>query len=692
MSQQSTTTAPSAADYEAIRNTVARYCFAIDDKDWSSLSSIFTLDADAEYPFPGGSLKGVKTMKDTIRKRLENVTSHHALTAQTIDIDAGDWTAKVKTYFTGTHFGKNDQQGKSSTAYGMLSILAIVATAASATSVKTSNGTVKGGRCSSSESDYFLSIPFADPPIGELRYQAPQAFSGSYNGILDGTKQAPSCYQFGTNDILSGPQSEDCLYLNIYTPPNTTSTTALPVKLWLYGGAFKIGGSSDPLYNGCFSSTDAVVVTVNYRLGPLGYLALENTTLSGNYGVLDQLQAIRWVHDNIAAFGGDPKQILLFGQSAGAMSSFVLATLPEVKSLVNAVVMESGGGIDFPTISTAQSFHENFVNALNCSATDVDCLRSKTPAQLNSTFNQMPASGNAFVFSLHDWSGAAFPWGPVAGSPLFPVQPSQAGVNVPAIFGSNSLEGSIFVLETFGVTGISNLTNKDYLDFLNVNFGSFASTISQEYPLSSFNNSVFEAMSIVVRDYTFRCPAYRGASLAAARGVPVWTYIFNQTPSCPWAEGQPSDSLRLLGASHTAEIAFVFGEVSGLPQPNGNCSFDEGERNISAYMQSSWTNMARNASPGDWPNFSPNSTLGINFQDDAIMPGPVDYTMCTFWDKIDLAVLKAAGASNTTIAGNGSSTTANPATYEGGASMASASMLYSLAPVVIVVLSAMYYF
>ncbi|KAF2233465.1 carboxylesterase type b [Viridothelium virens] len=576
--------------------------------------------------------------------------------------------------------------------HSRLSTLAIVATAASATIVKTSNGTVQGGRCSSSESDYFLSIPFADPPVGELRYQAPQAFSGSYNGILNGTKQAPSCYQFGTSDILSGPQSEDCLYLNIYTPANITSTTALPVKVWLYGGAFEIGGSSDPLYNGCFSSTDAIVVTLNYRLGPLGYLALENTTLSGNYGVLDQLQAIRWVHDNIAAFGGNPKQILLFGQSAGAMASFALATLPGITSLVNAVVMESGGGIDFPTISTAQAFHEEFVNALNCSVTDVACLRSRTPAQLNSTFNQLPASGNGFVFSLHDWSGAAFPWGPVVGSPLFPVQPSQVGVRIPAIFGSNSLEGSIFVLETFGAAGISNLTNKDYLDFLNVNFGSFALTISQQYPLSSFNNSVLQAMSIVVRDYTFRCPACRGASLAAAKGLPVWTYIFNQTPSCPWAEGQPSDSLRLLGASHTAEIPFVFGEVSGLPQPNGHCSFTEGERNISAYMQNAWTNLTRNATPGDWPDFSPNSTLGVTFQDGSIILGPVDYTMCTFWDKIDMAMLKVAGASNTTAGVNGSNTTAIPATYEGGASMASASMLYSLAPVVLVVFGVIYCF
>ena len=95
------------------------------------------------------------------------------------------------------------------------------------------------------------------------------------------------------------------LYLNVYAPANATSDSRLPVKIWLYGGAFINGGSTSPLYNGCFASGDAIIVTVNYRLGPLGYLALENTTLSGNYGLLDQLQAIAWVHENIAAFGGN---------------------------------------------------------------------------------------------------------------------------------------------------------------------------------------------------------------------------------------------------------------------------------------------------------------------------------------------------------------------------------------------------
>ena len=190
--------------------------------------------------------------------------------------------------------------------------------------ISTSNGTVQGDKCSTTDSNYFLAIPFADPPVGELRFQGPQPYSGSYNGTLDGTQPAPFCYQFGNSGIEEGAQSEDwykisraithpsfaneagSLYLNVYAPANATSESKLPVQLWLYGGAFVTGASTSPLYDGCFASNDAVIVTANYRLGPLGYLALENTTLSGNYGVLDQLQAIEWVHDNIIAFGGNP--------------------------------------------------------------------------------------------------------------------------------------------------------------------------------------------------------------------------------------------------------------------------------------------------------------------------------------------------------------------------------------------------
>ena len=247
----------------------------------------------------------------------------------------------------------------------------------------------------------------------------------------------------------------------------------------------------------------------------------------------------------------------------------------------------------------------------------------------------------------------------------------------------------------FGATGSQNLTPKDYADFLTVNFGSFASEVNQQYPLTSYNNSVFQAISIVMRDFTFRCSAYRGASLAAAKGLPVWTYSFNQTPSCPWDEGQGTQELKILGPTHTAEIPYVFGEVVGLPLPNGNCSFTAAERNISAFMDSAWTSMAGSAMPGDgWPGFLPNSSLGINFQN-GVVPGVVDYSMCAFWDKIDAAILQdATVVANGTFGFNGnstgvpwaassttgvsaSSTDSPPAAFSGGAGTLGASIALS---------------
>ena len=247
-----------------------------------------------------------------------------------------------------------------------------------------------------------------------------------------------------------------------------------------------------------------------------------------------------------------------------------------------------------------------------------------------------------------DRDGAEFGFGPVAESPLFPVQPSRVGVQVPAIFGSNGLEGSIFVLQSFG-SAAKDLSSTVYTDFLKVNFGPFATSVGERYPLSLFDNNVFEAMSIVVRDYLFRCTAYRGLNSATAKNLGAWTYSFNQTLTCPFVQGIPADDLELLGASHEAEIIFVFGEVDDLPQPNGNCNLSSGEKNISTYMRQTWTNMARNARPDEgWPNFSPKSSMGINFQNGLITPDVVDYSMCDFWDKLQTALLKATQSGNST--------------------------------------------
>ena len=305
---------------------------------------------------------------------------------------------------------------------------------------------------------------------------------------------------------------------------------------------------------------------------------------------------------------------------------------------------------------------------------------------MNTTYNELLGKSNGlrFAFTARDWSGAMFPWGPTVGTAPFYSQPVDTGIQVPAILGSNGLKGSIFVLGKYGAAGVANLTNKDYEDFLRTNFGSLAQRISQQYPLSLFDNSAYEAMSIVARDYTFRCSTYRAANFAAADNIPIWTYSFNQTPSCPFDVGVPDipEIINLIGPTHGSELPFVWGEVSNLPHPAGNCTLNAGEKTISAFMTSAWTSMARDRTPGHgWPAYSQNSTQGINFEDSRVLPGTVDYSMCTFWDQIHYALMKATSTDNSTAPANMTTMSTHlPSHATGGGSRNSAFMNYYFVP------------
>ena len=181
----------------------------------------------------------------------------------------------------------------------MLAYALLLAASAAAQSVTLPGGTLQGGTCESSGASYFYSVPFAQPPVGDLRFAPPQP----YNGTLgDATAPSPRCPQFGLQ-FIEYPYQEDCLYLDIWVPPNANN---VPVKYWIYGGGNTAGSTSNPTYNGCNLATDSVVVSVNYRLGPLGFLGLQNFGINGNMGIQDQLLGLSWVQDNIQAFGGDP--------------------------------------------------------------------------------------------------------------------------------------------------------------------------------------------------------------------------------------------------------------------------------------------------------------------------------------------------------------------------------------------------
>ncbi|KAI1212159.1 alpha/beta-hydrolase [Annulohypoxylon truncatum] len=523
---------------------------------------------------------------------------------------------------------------KSTTLAGLLALSSSVESKV----VRTSTGTFQGGKCSTTDVNYFFSIPYAKPPVGELRFAAPEPLGNSSRKVVNATAPAPSCMQFsGGLFDETNTQSEDCLFLDVWVP--ATPKPKLPVKVWLYGGSNEGGGVSDPTYNGCFSAQDSIVVSINYRLGPLGFLALEDLGLTGNYGLQDQLLALRWVKENIANFGGDPEKVLLFGESAGAFDSFTLSTLPEIPQLIRAVALESGGGRDLPTLADSKDWYSEFLHAMNCTTPDVSCLRSASTTAIKAAVKAMPAPSVMTVNTALANNGTRSSWTAVVDGKLVKQQPSAAGLRVPAIVGSNAAEGALFVLASYGAAAIQNtVTQTQYDEFLAYNFGPLAALVNETYSVArAFNGSVLKAMTEVTTDVSYRCPSRRALAQAEKNGVPVWSYRFSHVPSCGWYAGIKPAYIPYLGATHTSEIPFVFNFTTNMPPPDGNCTFTPAEQALSRDMSRAWTNLAEFGRPGDqstWPAWRSNGSVGV-VMDSVMKPGVVDYSACGFWDKVN---------------------------------------------------------
>ncbi|KAL7626531.1 hypothetical protein AAE478_003303 [Parahypoxylon ruwenzoriense] len=520
----------------------------------------------------------------------------------------------------------------------LVGLLALAGSAESKT-VRTRSGVVQGSKCVATDVDYFLSVPYAKPPVGDLRFAPPEPLNNTAYTVINATIPPPACPQFTVFFGELGIQNENCLFLNIWAPVSATSKSNLPVKVWLYGGSNEGGGVSNPLYNGCFSAVDSIVVSVNYRLGPLGFLALSDLGLTGNYGLMDQLLALRWVQENVRGFGGDPRKVLLFGESAGATDAFILSTLPEAPELIRAAALESGAGRDLATVADAQTWYSQFVTALNCSTPNVACLRAASPAGLQTAASTLPASDVVSVNSPLNFNGTRSAWTPLIDGKLLTEQPSTAGLKVPSIIGSNANEGSLFVLATYGEAALQQQLNQSsYDEFLTVNFGPLAARVNETYSVTSaFNGSVVDAMEVIVTDVSYKCPSYRALLQAEKNGIPVWSYQFAHSPSCTWHRLIAAAWLPALKATHTSEIPFVFNFTRAMPPPNGNCTFTQPEQNLSRTISRAWTNMAETGSPGDqntWPTWKSDERMGVVFND-AVEIARVNYTSCAFWDEIN---------------------------------------------------------
>jgi para-nitrobenzyl esterase len=451
--------------------------------------------------------------------------------------------------------------------------------------VQTQTGTVRG--LVTPDHRFFAGIPYAAPPVGPLRWQPP-APAQAWPGVRDATRTGPRCVQ-DASDLQMGRQtSEDCLSLNVWTPPPSERKRA--VMVWIHGGAF-INGSSG-IYDSrqLTSRGDIVVVTLNYRLGALGFLAhpaLGPAGAVGNYGFADQQAALRWVHDNIASFGGDPDAVTIAGESAGGMSVCDHLVAPASAGLFRAAIIQSGPCQAQLALPDAESASLDYARDAGCGdpRTVAACLRALPVAKLRKP---------VWYYRIGDDALS----GPVTGTAVLPVDPMVAiaegrAAKVPLLIGSNRDEFTLFVALQY-LRSKKSYALTQYPQLLSQTFGRDAQVVEARYPLARYGGNVPLAYSAAVTDGVFSCVADRIAQGMAARDR-VYFYEFND-------RGAPApDPLRTLpfpvGASHSLELRYLFA-IGGAP------ALDAGQQALSEQMIDSWSRFVRDRSPGDdWPAF-----------------------------------------------------------------------------------------
>lgn len=444
--------------------------------------------------------------------------------------------------------------------------------------VRTATGMVRGVV----ESDHrmFAGIPYAAPPVGPLRFRPP-APPVAWTGIRDATKPGPRCIQDPGVDPEFGKQSdEDCLNLNVWTPELTGSPR--PVMVWIHGGSFT--GGSGKIYDGRWLVTrDIIVVTINYRLGTLGFLAdpsLGPPGDVGNYGFQDQQAALRWVKDNIANFGGDPGKVTVAGESAGGMSVCDHLVAPGSKGLFRAAIIQSAPCGAQADLGTAERRSVEYSAQVGCAdpRTSAECLRALPVDKL-----RKPVS--FFTIGEDEMPG------PVTGSAALPVDPVTAiarndAARVPVLIGTNRDEFTLFVALQYLRLG-KVYTVDNYPDLLRETFGANAAAVGDRYPPRNYGGGVPSAYAAAVTDAVFSCVAER-MSDDLARTRPVYAYEFNDR------EAPAPKAMRTLpfpvGASHSLELRYIF-EVGGAEPMTPE------QQALSDQMLDYWSRFVTDAAP-----------------------------------------------------------------------------------------------
>ena len=494
--------------------------------------------------------------------------------------------------------------------------------------VATDKGPVEGR--TTGPVDEWLGIPYSKPPTGGLRWAPPEP-AASWTGVRGALSYGNRCTQPASGN---GPRvdSEDCLYLNVYAPSVIPAGKKLPVLFMIHGGGL-LNGAGDQYDGSQLAQSDGiVVVSINYRLGPLGLLTLpglSGPTTEGNFSLLDQEAALRWTAANIAAFGGDPAKVTIAGESAGGLAVCSLLASPPAKGLFSGAIMESGS-CRSNSRATAEAESLAFAKEAGCpvAATAAACLRGKDAATLLS-------AGANYVPVFYTYGGADLP--------IPPLQAIASGRfnRVPILMGDNHDEGRLFT------TGYADYTSEQYTQFVTDSFGTLAPRVLARYPWSAYParyTASYAIAALLTDSWLYGgiggCGAHQVAS-SLAKSAPVFFYQFDdREPPAP-SGGLPGFRI---GAAHSLELPYLWPSFA-----NGNslaAEFTPAQRELSRQMVAYWGAFTKSGSPNEaglpgWPAYAPRAAGGGRLM--SLRPGGASRTItmtaygaehqCSFWDR-----------------------------------------------------------
>jgi para-nitrobenzyl esterase len=481
----------------------------------------------------------------------------------------------------------------------------------------------------------FLGIPYAQPPLGELRWKAPQPLAGGWQGELRADRFSDACVQGAKPEMARG-STENCLYLNVWRP-DTPGKHA--VMVWVHGGGLMLGSANEPQYSGEYLARDqnVVVVSMNYRLSYLGFLSTAGLVddveaVQGNQGFLDMIIALQWVHDNIADYNGDPGNVTIFGESGGGVASCVLLASPLSDGLIHKAIMQSGVCSALPALSSEQAIEQRdaFLRTVGCLdvADPLACARALRPSQIEErgiTRNDLLTSDSKnFSFFPKPVIDGYF----LRDEPMSALEQSVRR-DVAVLLGTNKDEGSLFT----GRMGFPK-SEEEYVQSLAEMVPGAEKELSQLYPYADYR-PIGKAYSQMFTDVMEVCPTNKVADAWSGKG-PTFLYQFTQASSAPllWLMSLTFDKNAAdLGVYHGAEMPYVFGynSIAGRVA-------SESQIRTRKLVMDYWGSFARSGAPFSsgaprWPPYTKALKQYLELKSEPQLGSALRNKFCQFWQQ-----------------------------------------------------------